>query len=128
MQLEVGNNLEEVVVLAYGTTTRSYSKGCCCWVKTEVIEASISNKVKFLKYKLYPNPSSNGIFQIKLVENYNKVKISVSNLSGQTIQKKDYEKFGNKLSIDLSEFSLGIYIVNIVADGQYLGTVKAIKN
>lgn len=127
IQLEVGNNLEEVVVLAYEKTTRCYSKGCCCWLEIEE-ERLISDKEELVNNKLYPNPSSNGIFQLKLVEDYDEVKISVANISGQTIQNSIHQKLGNKLNIDLSEFATGIYIINIIADGEHLEAIKAIRS
>jgi len=130
IQLEVGNNLEEVVLKGYldgrtircGTICRKTSCGVYC-------ESSISTElINIIAPKLYPNPSTNGIFQLKLTEQYNEVRISVANISGQTIQNSTHQKFGEKLSIDLSQFSTGIYIINIIADGKRLEAIKAIRS
>ena len=79
------------------------------------------------KHKLFPNPSSNGIFQLKLVEDYVEVKISIANMSGRIIQNSSHQKFGKKVTVDLSQFSTGIYVVNIVVDGKRLEPIKAVK-
>jgi hypothetical protein len=127
--LEVGNNLDEILVIGYESTTKCSYILCggriICGVEceTEIIE----EKLDKILPKLYPNPSSNGIFQLKLAENYDEVKISVTNLSGQTIQNSTHQKFGEKLNIDLSQYATGIYIISIIADGKSLETIKAIR-
>lgn len=132
INLEVGSNLEEVIVIAYATTSiycklgcGSRIRGCGASCEGVVVKELVSDHNK---PKLYPNPSSSGIFQLKLNEDYNEVKISVANISGQTILNTKHQKFGEKLTIDLSEFSTGIYIINVIADGQYLEAFKAIRS
>lgn len=123
VKLEAGGHLEEVVVIAYGVREVSCCKGRCYYE----IESE-GSKLGSIQPQLYPNPSSNGIFQLKLTEDYNEVKISVANISGRIIQNTRHQKFGEKLTIDLSQFSTGIYIVNIVADGKKLEAIKAIRS
>ena len=119
------DSLDEVVVIGYATKTKCYIKGACgFFVESEKEE----EKLNVIHPKLYPNPSSNGIFQLKLNENYNKMKISIANMSGQIILNKEYQKFGNQVSIDLSPFSKGVYIINIIVDGERLKAIKAVRD
>ncbi|WP_405573302.1 carboxypeptidase-like regulatory domain-containing protein [Winogradskyella sp. Asnod2-B02-A] len=113
--------LNEVVVVAYS--------GHRCWTTGCGVSISYNTywDTNVEKNKLYPNPSSNGIFQLKLVENYDEVKISVANMSGQIIWNSSSQKLGKKITIDLSQFSTGIYIINIIADGKRLEPIKAVK-
>ena len=122
INLEEGNKLDEVLVIGYSNYTK------CSWTRCYGILEVIDEKSTSTQVKLFPNPSSDGIFQLKLNEDYEEVKIMVSNLSGQTIQNSVHQKFGNKLNIDLSEFATGIYIVNIIADGKPLKAIKAVRS
>jgi len=121
VQLEAENYLDEVVIEAY-----SYSRRICCGMSCVLI--CIDGESSSELIKLYPNPSLNGIFQLKLDEDYEEVKIMVSNLSGQIIQNSVHQKFGNKLNVNLSEFATGIYIINIIVDGKSIEAVKAIRS
>ena len=123
VKLEEGFNLNEVVIIACGSDSCRRTISCGFSVSFETI---LSNKI--VNNKLYPNPSSNGIFQLKLNEDYDEVKISIATLSGRIIQNSQHQKIGEKVTIDLSEFSTGIYIVNIVADGKQFQPIKAVRS
>lgn len=119
----VEDSFDEVVVVGYMNST---CFGWTCGGSYVVDETKIDNEIK--NNKLFPNPSSSGIFQLKLVEDYDEVKISISNMSGRIIQNSTYQKFGEKITINLSQFSTGIYIISIVADGKRLEPSKAVKS
>ncbi|WP_179339745.1 carboxypeptidase-like regulatory domain-containing protein [Winogradskyella ludwigii] len=122
IKLEDDSHLDEVVVVAYNSRYR------CCTTSCGICITSLTYwETELEKNKLFPNPSSNGIFQLKLTENYNKVEVVIANISGRIIQNSTYQKFGEIGSIDLSQFSKGIYIVNIIADGKLMESIKAIK-
>ncbi len=121
----VEDSLDEVVVIGYATKTKCYIKGACGFFVESEKEEEKSNVIH---PKLYPNPSSNGIFNLKLSEDYDEVKITVANMSGQIVKSLGYKKFGNQKQIDLSQFSTGIYIINIIADGKALDSIKAVRN
>ena len=115
------DTLNEAVVIAY-SGHRCWTTGCgICITYERYWETNLE------KNKLFPNPSSNGIFQLKLVEDYVEVKISIANMSGRIIQNSSHQKLGKKVTIDLSQFSTGIYVVNIVTDGKRLEPIKAVK-
>ena len=114
---------DEVVIIGYGTMTRTIF---CCG-GTSVCVTHLYDKSDHIN-KLFPNPSSNGLFQLKLIEDYDEVKISIANSSGQIIQNSTHQKFGEKVTIDVSQFASGIYIINIIADGKQLESIKAIRS
>ncbi|NRD23267.1 carboxypeptidase-like regulatory domain-containing protein [Winogradskyella litoriviva] len=119
------DSFDEVVVIGYQNATKIWYKAACGGYSVEVFQL----KNKLIKAnKLFPNPSSSGIFQLKLVEDYEEVKIAIANMSGRIIQSSTFQKFGSKIDIDLSEYSTGIYIVNIIADDKRLEPIKAIRN
>ena len=114
--------LNEVVVVAY-SGHRCRTTGCGISITYDTYWDATNVK----KNTLYPNPSSNGIFQLKFAADYDKVKISIANMSGRIIQNFTHQKFGKKVSVDLSEFPTGIYVINIIADGKRLEAMKAVK-
>ncbi|MBC2846419.1 carboxypeptidase-like regulatory domain-containing protein [Winogradskyella flava] len=131
IRLEESNQLDEVVVNAYDQGLKTNCRTTCtvvsrCGICTVGIEIAFIESYEGIK--LYPNPSSDGIFQIKLNNDYNEVKILVANINGQIIQNTTHQMNGEKLNLDLFEYAIGIYIVNIMADGQHLEAIKAIKS
>ncbi len=124
-KLDEENSFDEVVVVSCHNATITCYKGACGWYREDV---SLLDNKSGKKNKLYPNPSSNGIFQLMLVNNYNKVSISIADMSGRSVQNTTQQKFGKKGTIDLSAYPTGIYIVNIIADGKRLEPIKAIKS
>ena len=76
----------------------------------------------------YPNPTSTGYVTLDMQEQYTSLEMSVHSIIGQRIIYQTYDQPKEKLSIDLSGFSTGVYIINIVADGEPLPTQKIIRS
>jgi hypothetical protein len=123
IQLQEDFSLDEVLIKGY-SSHRNCRTMCCGVSCVYIVELSEPKE----KQRLFPNPSANGIFQIQGLEDYKEVKISVATLSGRTILNKTHDKFSQRLTIDLSQFSKDIYIINIIADGERLEPLKAIRN
>jgi len=119
-ELEGNIALDEVVIVDYGSIKCTDIIGCG-W---STITAKDLNK--FITPSLYPNPSKNGQFQVKLLDSYNNVQIQIVNISGQLIKTQQYQNKVQNIGIDLSTYPQGMYIINITADGKHLATKKAI--
>ena len=120
--LKVDNTLDEVVLIGYQSTTYKYCYSCFVKV-TKITE----NNKSIVKSKLFPNPSSTGVFSLQLLKNYNQVEVQVTNLSGQILQLHQFNNVSQPLSLDLSQFNSCVYLITIVADGEKLPSKKAIK-
>jgi len=71
--------------------------------------------------KLYPNPSS-GLFQLNTGKNFINARIQISDLNGKLIFDKELNK--NEKTIDISNQPKGVYLINILADGEnYKGKI-----
>lgn len=123
--LEIDNAIEEVVVIA-GCIGRCKSEFACCGVYREIVDMYLDKTLEENQVKLYPNPSVTGDFNLRFLKKYKKVAIFVANISGQIIQSNIYQNVNNIERLDLSRFSSGIYIINIIADDERLPTKKAI--
>ncbi|WP_396602135.1 carboxypeptidase-like regulatory domain-containing protein [Algibacter sp. R77976] len=115
--------LDEVNLVAYSS---HYCRTLCCGVHGVVVKSCNLNS-SIITEKLYPNPSKNGIFQLNLLNDYNKVKVHVSNISGKLIKIEERQMALKNIEIDLSNYPAGIYIINIIADGKRLSPKKAIR-
>jgi hypothetical protein len=124
IQLEEDFSLDEVLIMGYAKQTRIYYKRSCGGYSVNTQQLIIPKE----KHKLFPNPSASGIFQLQGLEDYNEVQISVATLLGRTILNKTHQKFDKRITIDLSQFLKDIYIINIIADGERLEPLKAIRN
>ena len=64
---------------------------------------------------IYPNPTS-GEINVSFY-NYNQSYLKIINLLGEVIYRQNFSEYGNQLlTIDLSEFSNGIYILELKND------------
>ena len=82
------------------------------------------------KLEVFPNPTT-GLFKIFLnnSELSGKLKVAIQNIQGQVIYSDEFELQENSLEkeIDLSGYSSGIYILNIVAERWNCNTKIIIK-
>ncbi|WP_298556064.1 carboxypeptidase-like regulatory domain-containing protein [uncultured Algibacter sp.] len=132
LKLEGSIALNEVEIVAYGTTICSHVIRCYNTCKTTCgfdVTYLINNDFKsnILTEKLFPNPSKNGTFQLILLKPYRDIQVQVNGITGQLIKTFSYQNVNNKISIDLSQNPIGIYIINIIADGKRLSPKKAIR-
>ncbi|MFI1745181.1 carboxypeptidase-like regulatory domain-containing protein [Thalassobellus sediminis] len=117
--------LDEVVVVSYGSCKKTYCTTCRCGVTVKYVTTK-NFKSDLITPTLYPNPSKEGRFKLALFDNYKNIHIQVSNISGQIIKTQNYLNINKRLNIDLSQLPLGIYIINIIADGKQLPAKKAV--
>lgn len=119
--------LGPVIITAY-PTCRKEKHIICCRGKSVVIateEVKRSNNVE--KVKLYPNPSKDGVFQMKLIDDISEVNILVADLTGRIIINKTHRTLDSNVIIDLSNQPSGIYIMSMSSSGTLIATKKAIR-
>lgn len=115
--------LNEVNLVAYSSHYCSFT--CCGFSIKYSYEKNFKSDI--ITEKLYPNPSRNGIFQLKLLSDYNKVEIQAHNISGKLIKTIVVKPNNKNIKLDLSSYPSGMYIINIIADGKRLSPKKAIR-
>jgi hypothetical protein len=124
--------LDEILVTAHACKTVCLGRGCRsskylkCGAKGIPVTRLESVKNQ-LNPMLYPNPSPRGQFSLKFPKQYKAVRIIVSTITGKQVWSQATQMASSVLEIDLSGFSSGIYLVQVVADGQVLKTIKAIR-
>ncbi len=74
---------------------------------------SSENNLKETAFSVYPNPSSNGIFKLSVL-NQEKVSVQVFDISGRLIIKKNNLKDNDQ--INLSHYQKGIYIARLSSE------------
>ncbi len=77
---------------------------------------------------LYPNPSGNNSTIYLNLQKEASVQVAIYNVTGELVAKKEYGKLtgGMILPIESSQFSSGLYFVNVTIDGK-LTTKKLVK-
>ncbi|GAA0749305.1 T9SS type A sorting domain-containing protein [Gaetbulibacter jejuensis] len=118
-------SLDEVVVIAFDSYSVTHILRC--GIGVDMIYEYICEEAKGIEPKIYPNPSSTGVFNFVSQKDYQTVEILIHDFSGRQIQKLQWSNFNRKGQIDLSGYQSGIYLVNIKADGTWLETKKIIK-
>ena len=74
---------------------------------------STENNLKDTAFSIYPNPSSNGIFKLSVL-NQEKVSIQVFDISGRLITEKNNLRDNDQ--INLSQYQKGIYIARLSSE------------
>jgi len=74
---------------------------------------SSENNLKETAFRVYPNPSSNGIFKLSVL-NQEKVSVQVFDISGRLITKKNDVRDNDQ--INLSQYQKGIYIARLSSE------------
>ena len=74
---------------------------------------SSENNLKDTTFSVYPNPSSNGIFKLSVL-NQEKVSVQVFDISGRLITKKNDVRDNDQ--INLSQYQKGIYIARLSSE------------
>ncbi|WP_461302760.1 T9SS type A sorting domain-containing protein [Aureisphaera sp.] len=135
VSLEV-DTLDEVLVLAEAAKWEKVHVACMfisCSLESsneESEDIDLQNNISSLnsqQVRLFPNPSS-GIFHIGFVKEYRTVNVHVHNILGQQIHSSEFKNFGKEVKVNLSAQPTGIYLVNVLADGEKLKTHKLIKS
>ena len=121
--------LDEVIITGY--SSRIYSSPTICLApptrRTNVqsivrpITTNHSNMV-------FPNPTSTGYITINMPKQYTTLELSVHSITGQRLIHQTFNQPKERLSVDLSRFSTGIYLINMVADGEPLPAQKVIRS
>lgn len=117
--------LDEVVINAYAGIT--YCSRFSCGVSRVEVTHVDSRQSDSKIIKLYPNPSKDGVFTIKLLEDISEVNIRVADLTGRIILERTERKLNANLIVDLSNQSSGIYIINVTSNGAQIASKKAIR-
>ncbi len=131
---EAWEKIDAVEIIAYGgvTCTKRIICGGYLWNSEENTEEKETTEFKRIQGEerlnsLFPNPSTNGLFQLQLNESYAKLTLAVYNMNGQLLQSTTYTKLSKNPQIDLSKQAKGMYLVRIIADGTVLETKKAMR-
>lgn len=130
IELNEIDQLDEVFIEVYKSVKKEMvicgTHGCTIECFGIPITEMEKNKEKDL-FKLYPNPSRNGVFHLDIQKDFNNAKVFVFDMSGRLIQSIE-ANFNKKVKINLSQFSSGIYLVNTIVDGVKLPVKRAIRN
>lgn len=130
--------LDEIVIESYGIKKKQVSIICCqfythCSVETTTEEddnkreQSTETALVSSQPLLYPNPSPNGQFQLRLDKTFPNGSLIVSTLTGQQVFQQQFKKDIQNISLDLSSNTNGMYLVSFYHQGKLVITKKALK-
>lgn len=88
---------------------------------------SVEENNPFLTVNIFPNPTSNFIhIQLETNLNLKSHEIKIMTLTGKTIHSRNTSE--TSLSINLSDFPDGIYIIEVISENNLRKSMKIIKN
>ncbi|WP_299338269.1 carboxypeptidase-like regulatory domain-containing protein [uncultured Psychroserpens sp.] len=132
--LDEFEQLDEVLVIGYTPKYKTVTTVCCgkrlgCYTETVCCceDNLLSRNDIAEQSKLYPNPSRDGIFNLKIPNDIPDVDVTVADLTGCVILKTTRTKLDCNMVLDLSQQPTGIYIVNLSSRGKQITSKKAIR-
>lgn len=67
-------------------------------------------------FKIYPNPTAD-VLQITVdIPSYDKTTVQIKDISGRIVLEKHFDNFASNISIDISEFESGTYLVSFITN------------
>ena len=88
-------------------------------LKVKTVSEGNSLNQTFKRMHIYPNPVTNGILNVKLDEGVQEqFVLSILDMSGKLLQKNQYEQ-SNSLSLDLSTYPPGVYLIQLRSLNHY---------
>lgn len=96
---------------------------CALWCQTSLAQnvghnsASTSQETEKTKIKVFPNPASHTVNVLGL-ENSNQATISLTDLSGNTLQEYRWAIQNNALSLPIADLVPGMYMIHIRSGSQ----------
>jgi len=73
-------------------------------------ETSVNLKEQNNVFKIYPNPAVNSVF-VEIYDDFSNNHVCIYDITGKKILEKDFNQ--NTLSLDVSGFSSGVYVIEI---------------
>lgn len=131
--LDEFEQLDEVLIIGYTPKYKTVTTVCCgkrlgCYTETVCFYDDNLNRNDIAEQsKLYPNPSRDGIFNLKIPNDVAEVNVIVADLTGRVILKTTKTKLDSNMVLDLSQQPTGIYIVNLSSRGKQITSKKAIR-
>lgn len=121
---DVAGNLEVIKVTQNGsysarskTTFTLGSSSIVCYSLYSPEVGYISNPNAENGIIAFPNPSVDGIVRLEIKEDLKNAQVTVSTLSGQVVYTRFVPVFDNQIAVNLTNLSMGNYIIRIKADG-----------
>ena len=107
------------------------SKGCTFWAN-KYISVGICSGVKEEQqsqniYNFYPNPINNNLYIDFGKNNFNQLFFKLCDVLGRELINTNFETIENKLAVDLSNVSHGIYFIEIKVENDIICKRKIIK-
>ena len=88
---------------------------------------SLEDNVFGENFKLYPNPTSDGLFSISSSTLTGEVQIEIRDVLGKKVWSQTQDIIGNELRIDAQELNNGVYLISL-SQGEKSHTTKLIIN
>ena len=103
------NNIDRVATFAYGDSTMSP----VCFGKCTDCAAGLGESLQ--NVSLFPNPTR-GLFNLARMDAATEVEVSVLDLQGKVLTVAKWNEGVDALSIDLSSFANGVYMVRMTSE------------
>lgn len=125
--------LDEILIQSFPKTSTTCLLQCDLYCLTTSCGTSISrsaypsNELSPELATLYPNPSADGVFQLKLNPEISVKELVVFNLNGKRVHYVRHKPISRQIPLNLSSLSSGMYLVKLfLADGSSI-VKRAIK-
>ncbi|MFA8450153.1 MAG: T9SS type A sorting domain-containing protein [Bacteroidales bacterium] len=124
------NGIEDFVGREAFSLLEGFKDPCVEIFKSEHKYMNFNKKLEcnkeVVKMQIIPNPTKNNcIIQFQGLEK-SFVFLEIRNLKGQLIEKLDFNSTQQKIRLETSSYSKGIYIINVLKNGQILAKKKLI--
>jgi hypothetical protein len=114
-------------IVTYCVKNTQETDSACVTITYDMTATGIVNNSHLKFVKVFPNPAETELnLAYNTEKNFNQMEIQLLDINGRLVYSEKLNTKDGLIKMDVSEFTAGVYVCNLIADGRVLARDKAI--
>lgn len=114
-------------IVTYCVKNTQETDSACVTITYDMTATGIINNSHLKFVKVFPNPAETELnLAYNTEKNFNQMEIQLLDINGRLVYSEKLNTKDGLIKLDVSEFTAGVYVCNLIADGRVLARDKAI--
>jgi hypothetical protein len=114
-------------IVTYCVKNSQETDSACVTITYDMTATGIVNNSHLKFVKVFPNPAETELnLAYNTEKNFNEMEIQLLDINGRLVYSEKLNSKDGLIKMDVSEFTAGIYVCNLIADGRVLARDKAV--
>lgn len=114
-------------IVTYCVKNTQETDSACITITYDMTATGIVNNSHLKFVKVFPNPAETELnLAYNSEKNFNQMEIQLLDINGRLVYTEKLNTKDGLIKLDVSEFTAGVYVCNLIADGRVIARDKAI--